>query len=117
MRVTSQPLLAVIWDSDTVDAGPGDDWLAGQMKALSVRGVVQRGIGAAALPPELEMLSGVAKDRDGFAAAAQALGLEPGAVFFVGGRSEEVNAAAAAGLRSFKYSRLARDVLARRLKG
>lgn len=49
--------------------------------------------------------------------SAGVLGGAPGAMFFVGADTALVSAAAAAGLRSFRYTRLARDVLGRRLRG
>ena len=50
---------------------------------------------------------------EAFAHAARALGLDAGAILFVDDEAANVNAAASAGMRSFRYSVLARDALRR----
>lgn len=116
MRVTSHPLLAVLWDTNGVLSDQNDDWIAGRVAILAKRGVDQVAIGGAA-PAELGIdaaIEGPASP-DTFAKAIESLGHEPGAILFVGASSADVNAAASAGMRTFRYSRLARDVLQRRL--
>ncbi len=57
---------------------------------------------------------GVAKpDPDFFRRIAEALGVTPGALILIDDGSANVNAAARAGWRSFRYSKLARDALRR----
>ncbi len=117
MRITSQPLSAILWDAAGVLSDTGDGWLADWIARLDKRGVVQAAFGGAA-PGGLPLgraFDGPA-NAAGFGAAVAALGVAPGAVLFVGASNAEVNAAAGAGLRSFRYSRLARDVLSRRLQ-
>ncbi len=117
MRTSSQPLSAVIWDAPGILSGGIDPWLRERLDTLSERGVALAAMGGAA-PPEagIDAVFDGPPDVDGFRGAIAALGCEAGAVLYIGVSGAEVNAAAKAGLRTFLYSRLGRDVLKRRLE-
>lgn len=136
MRIMAHPLSAVLWDFDDVLTGPDgapDPWMLERCAALEKRGIAQavltnaRGDRAAGIDAALAAFPGIGTlltpDRTGhakpepraFLAAAEALGQEPGAVLVVDPVSDHVNAAAGAGFKTFRYSRLARDVLKRTL--
>ena len=132
MRILSHPLSAVLWDLDDVLLGPDgapDPWMLAQCKVLETRGVAQAVLtNSAADDAALEPFAGVdhlftparmghAKpEPQAFLAAAEALELDPGAVLVVDPVGAHVNAAAGAGFKTFRYSRLARDVLKRTLE-
>jgi len=136
MRIMAHPLSAVLWDFDDVLVGPGDvpdPWMQERCAALHTRGVTQAvltnatGPRATEIAAALEAFPGVGElftpertghakpDPQAFLAAADALALAPGAVLLVDPISAHVNAAAGAGFKTFRYSRLARDVLQRTL--
>ena len=117
MRTSSQPLSAVIWDAPGVLSGGIDGWMRDRLEHLSDRGVLLAAMGGPA-PAEagIERVFGGPPGAEAFAEAVAALGLEAGSVLYVGASGAEVNAAAKAGLRTFLYSRLGRDMLRRRLE-
>jgi len=132
MRILSHPLSAVLWDLDDVLLGPDgapDPWMQERCAGLEKRGVAQAVLtNAAADEAALEGFAGVGHlftpartghekpDPQAFLAAAEALELDPGAVLVVDPVGTHVNAAAGAGFKTFRYSRLARDVLRRTLE-
>jgi len=142
MRILSQPLSAVLWGLDGVlldasapDSDPPqpDPWTIERLTALQKRGVQQAilanvdpsradwveanlaafpGVDAIFAPARI---GATLPDAGAFVHAISALDLDPGAILFIDTDASHVNAAARAGMRSFRYSKLARDALQREL--